>query len=144
MHDKTTIKAVGLGFAGLLLAGSGDVLAAVQDGQPATVLVQGVQVAIDPATGRLVTPSEAQRQALSAAMLQQAASPSPRAVQQRPLTEADALKTLRQFSIGPIAAMMQLPETLMSSLVAERQVDGSVAVHHQGEAARAVAQEVTQ
>jgi hypothetical protein len=38
---------------------------------------------------------------------------------------------------------MEVPESLMSSLVAERRADGSVSIHHQGDSQQA-ATEVTQ
>lgn len=136
MHGKTMIQAMGLSLVGALIFAVAPARAAGQD--TGTVMVQGVQVAIDPVTGRLVAPTDAQRQALSAAMLTQAN----RASQQRPMTEAEAAQTLKRSSTGRYSAVMQLPESLVSSLIAETQADGSIAIHHQGEGSPA-AVEVT-
>lgn len=145
MREKTMIQSAGLVVAGLLLAGALPVSAAEQTAEPQqpTVAVQGVQVAIDPTTGRLVAPSDAQRAALSAAMLKQVTTPGVQA-DQRPLTTDDAAKTLKRSTTGRYSAVMQVPESLISGLVAVRQADGSVAIHHQGEEPSAKAQEVTE
>lgn len=139
MHNKIMIQAIGLTLSGLLVAG-GAYAADQKSPQAAekSVTVQGVQVAIDPATGRLVAPTAAQRAALSKAMLGQASTAPLQlrdAATSRPLTQADALRTLKRSSTGKYAASMQVPETLMSGLVAERQADGSIAIHHQGDVA---------
>lgn len=137
MQKKVMVRAVGLMLSGLLVAGvanAADQSSAAQ-GQ-ATANVQGVQVAIDPATGRLVAPTAAQRAALSKAMGAQLGSATLRTTRdksQRPRTEAEALKTLKRSSTGRYAASMQVPESLMSGLVAERRPDGSIAIHHQDE-----------
>lgn len=146
MQKTTTTRPfIGLMMTGLLLAAAAPVCFAQQNAEPqsATVAVQGVQVAIDPATGRLVAPTDAQRAALSAAMLKQATTPNLKA-NQWPQTTADAAKTLRRFSSGRYSAVMQVPESLTSSLVAERQKDGSLTIHHQGDGAGVKAEEVTQ
>lgn len=146
MCRKATRLAIGIGLTGMLLVGIAPVWAAGQDANTATatVMVQGVQVAIDPATGRLVAPTDAQRQALSAAMQTQASRAASNSALQRPMTEADAARTVRHPSTGPYSAVMQLPESLVSSLVAQTQADGSIAIHHQGEGQHAAAAEVTQ
>jgi hypothetical protein len=116
---------------------------------PASINMQGVQVAIDPATGRLVAPTAEQRAALSRAMLEQAANaPAARARQRGPAiprNEAEARQTLHTIRLkhGGQAVGMEVPESLMSSLVAERRADGSVSIHHQGDSQQA-ATEVTQ
>lgn len=142
MQEKTVIQTIGLSLAAMSLSAIVPVWAAGQEA--GTVAAQGVQVAIDPVTGRLVAPSDAQRQALSAAMLTQPNRLSANAVQQRPMTEADAARTLKRSSTGRYAAVMQLPESLSSSLVAEKQADGSIAIHHQGEGTHAAPLEVEQ
>lgn len=142
MHEKTVIQTIGLSLAVMSLAAIAPVWAAEQ--QAGTVAVQGVQVAIDPASGQLVEPSDAQRQALSAAMLSQPSRLSSKSVQQRPKTEAEAARTLKRSSTGRYSAVMQLPESLSNSLVAEKQADGSIAIHHQGESAPAAPVEVQQ
>ncbi|WP_449426576.1 post-PEP-CTERM-1 domain-containing protein [Rhodanobacter lindaniclasticus] len=111
--------------------------------------VQGVQVAIDPATGQLVAPTAEQRAALSRAMLEQsAAAPAARSARRAnaaPRDEAEARQTLHTIRLqnGGHALGMEVPESLMSSLAAERRADGSLSIHHQGESGQAAA-EVTQ
>ena len=106
--------------------------------QARSVTVQGVQVAIS-LNGRLVAPTEQQRQALSRAMLQQAATASLRAgaigEPAAPRNEAEARATFRTFKLrsGHSAAGMALPENRMNSLVAERRADGSLSIHHAGD-----------
>ncbi|EIL93747.1 MULTISPECIES: post-PEP-CTERM-1 domain-containing protein [Rhodanobacter] len=139
MQKKVVARAIGLVLSGVLVAGAANA-AEQKVAQPevTSVNVQGVQVAIDPATGRMVAPSAAQRAALSAAMLKQAnAAPlkTANALSQRPRNELEAVKTLKRTKTGKYAAVMQVPETLVSSLVAQTRADGSVAIHHQDEAA---------
>lgn len=142
MHEKTVIQAIGLSLTVMSLSAIVPVWAAEK--ASGTVAVQGVQVAIDPASGQLVEPSDAQRQALSAAMLSQPSRLSTKSVQQRPKTEAEAARTLKRSSTGRYSAVMQLPESLSNSLVAEKQADGSIAIHHQGEGTPAAPLEVQQ
>ena len=151
MQNKVVVQAAALALMGLI-AGTA-VAADTKTYKPAkpettTVMVQGVQVAIDPATGRLVAPTAAQRAALSAAMVRDASAPTMKtlgntraaALSQRPRTEAEALKTLKRPNNGKYAAVMQVPETLVSSLVAETRADGSLDIHHQGDSAASQAQ----
>lgn len=120
-----------------------------QAGEPATaestVFFQGVQVAIDPTTGRLVAPTAAQRAALSAAMRKRAASAPSRGLSGMPSNEAEALRTLRTHRLrnGRTVVGMKVPESLMVSLVAERRADGSLDIHHAGDSNEAGAVEVT-
>ena len=62
-----------------------------------------------------------------------------------PRNEAEALQTMRTIRLkdGGQALGMEVPESLMSSLEAERRADGSVSIHHAGDAQQA-ATEVTQ
>ncbi len=151
MFMKQLVCGSGLALAGLFVG------AAVQAAEPpvvaqtpSSVTVQGVQVAIDPATGQLVAPTAKQRAALSRAMLRQAAI-TPRKFDTlgqpaAPRNEKEARATFRTIPLksGHEAVGMQLPENLMSSLVAERQADGSVSIHHAGDTPTApVAAEVT-
>jgi hypothetical protein len=144
MRGKTMIQTAGLSLAGWLLAGAVSAQAADQALAPqTTVTIQGVQVAIDPATGRLREPTEAERTALSMALTGQEAqsrSQQPTAGGTgfaRPLTEQAALATTRKLRLrsGVEVTAMDVPESLVSSLVAEQQADGSVLIHHQGDAA---------
>lgn len=152
MHNKIMIQAIGLALSGLLVAGTA--IAADQKAPPAaetSVTVQGVQVAIDPVTGRLVAPTAAQRAALSRAMVERSASS--RDLRSRaglsgsaaPADEAAARKTFHTFRLknGHQAVGMALPENLMSSIVAERRTDGSLNIHHEGDTNDSRATEVT-
>lgn len=145
MQNKEFIQALGL-LA--IVVGACAAPAMARDGQATTppvtqVMYQGVQVAIDPATGRLVAPTAAQRQALAAAM-----QPSVGVLRNgslhaaRPATEAEAMSTLKRSTKGKYSASMQVPESLMSGLVAETHPDGSVTIHHDHDAAAPAAQAV--
>ena len=90
------------------------------------VMYQGVQVHIDPATGRLRAPSAQQRQALARVIEQDRKA----ALARRPRDEIAARATLRTSRTGQVAAMIQVPETLVSHVAAERQDDGSLRVSH--------------
>lgn len=150
MQNKFTTQAMGLVLAGLLVtvAASAAQKNPAAPVQPAiSVNVQGVQVAIDPATGRLVQPTAAQRAALSRAMQKRAASNAvmPRKIGAAPRNEAEARATLRTVRLrnGRTAVGMDLPENLMSSLFAERKADGSLSIHHAGDTNPSNAAEVT-
>ncbi len=120
---------------------------AAQPPAKSTVMFQGVQVAIDPATGRLREPTDAERAALTKQMLHEQALQSvmPRAAGQRPRNAAEARATLKQNKRGIIGMSMQVPENQMNYLSAERAPDGALRIHHQGDtAAPAAAREVTQ
>ena len=148
MNTKWVMRSSGLALAGLFMATAAQ---AVEPSSPAQqqVMVQGVQVAIDPVTGQLVAPNAAQRAALSRAMQQQALS-QPRTLDTlgqpaAPRNEAEARATFRTIRLknGRQAVGMALPENRMSSLVAERNADGSVSIHHAGDTPAAAAVEVT-
>ena len=151
MRSKILVRAMAPMLLGLLVVAA-DATAAQQNPAPpppASMNVQGVQVAIDPATGRLVEPTAEQRAALSRAMLKEsvkapAARPGLRGVAV-PRNEAEARKTLRTIRLkdGRKALRMEVPENLMNNLHAERCADGSVHIHHEGDTAQA-ATEVTQ
>lgn len=135
----------GLALAGLLLATSAVAAEPPADAQATSVTVQGVQVAISPTTGQLVAPSAEQRAALSRAMLQQSANASRRSAvlgeAPQPRNEAEARATFRTIKLrnGRTAVGMELPENLMSTLVAERRADGSLSIHHAGDVPTAAA-----
>jgi hypothetical protein len=152
MHSKNMFQAIGLALSGLLVAGTA--YAADQKAPQVaeqSVTVQGVQVAIDPATGQLVAPTAAQRAALSRGMLERpSASGNLRSrgildSSAAPADEAAARKTFHTFRLknGHEAVGMALPESLMSSIVAERRADGSLNIHHQGDTNASGATEVT-
>jgi hypothetical protein len=150
MYKNLVIRTTGLALASLFVAAAANA-AEAQTPTPTdtSVTVQGVQVAIDPATGRLVAPTAAQREALSRAMLQRAAQAPARPALGQPVVprnEAEARTTFRtiQLKNGRQAVGMELPENLMSSLVAERRTDGSLRIHHAGDSRPANAPEVSQ
>ena len=149
MQTKWVRRSLGLAIAGLMLATVVNATEPAAATPAASVMVQGVQVAIDPATGQLVAPTAEQRAALSRAMLEQAATaPAARAGLRgaaSPRNEAEARRTIRTIRLqnGGQAVGMEVPESLMSSLVAERHADGSVSIHHQGDSQQA-ATEVSQ
>lgn len=152
MHNKILIQTIGLALSGLLVAGTAF---AADQKAPQTaersVTVQGVQVAIDPSTGRLVEPTAAQRAALSRSLVGNAGSnnllDASRGLNSSaaPADEAAARKTFRTFTLknGHQAVGMALPESLMSSVVAERRADGSISIHHEGDTNDSRATEVT-
>lgn len=149
MDTKRAMRNSSLALAGLLMTAAVSATEPQATTQNQSVTVQGVQVAIDPATGQLVAPTAEQRAALSRAMLEQsAAAPAARSMRRAdatPRNEAEARQTLRTIRLhnGGQALGMEVPESLMSSLVAERRADGSLDIHHQGDSPRA-ATEVSQ
>lgn len=150
MQKKFTAQAIGLVLAGMFVAGAASAAEktpAAPAQAAASVNLQGVQVAIDPATGRLMEPTAAQRAALSQAMQQRAQrnAVAPRQPGAAPRNEAEARATLRTVRLnnGRTVVGMDLPEDLMSSLVAERNADGSLSIHHAGDTSAPTAVEVT-
>lgn len=99
----------------------------------ANVQYHGVQVAIDPATGRLRQPTEADRKALSKIIKRDRALRATSSAMARPQTDAQARTTLRESAHGRVGAMMQVPESKMNYLMIEREADGSLSVHHKGD-----------
>lgn len=93
------------------------------------VTFNGVQVYIDPKTGRLREPTATEREALSRALK---LDPGARSVllQDRPADEIAARATLRTSRAGTVGAVMQLPSNQINFLYATQQEDGSVAIGH--------------
>ncbi|MGN6478762.1 post-PEP-CTERM-1 domain-containing protein [Luteibacter sp.] len=132
MYSRTLAQAVGLVLTGVFtLATAAQAADAPKTAAPQTVVVQGVQVAIDPATGRLREPTAEERAALSKAFGVRNATASKLAAGQ-PRTAAEAKSTFRSVSLGNgvRAKAVKVPQELMSSVVAERQPDGSLSIHH--------------
>ena len=131
MISRAMAQAFGLVLTGVF-AFAGAVQAADQavSTAPQTVMVQGVQVAIDPATGRLREPTAAERAALAKAFQVQQDKVS--ALSAQPHTAADARSTYRTVNLanGVSAQAVRVPQELMSRIVAERNADGSVSIHH--------------
>ncbi len=150
MQKKVMVTATMLALSALFVVAAAHAADQKAAAPSATsVNVQGVQVAIDPATGRLVAPSAAQRAALSRAMVENAASGAarPRSALGHaiPRNEAEARATFRTIRLknGHSAVGMDVPENLMSSLVAERHADGSLSIHHAGDETQTKTVEVT-
>lgn len=131
MTSRSLAQALGLVLTGIFtVAGAAHAADTPQATQPQTVMVQGVQVAIDPSTGRLREPTAAERAALSKAF--QVRSSRASSLTAQPLTAADAKSTFRTVSLGNgvRAKAVRVPQELMSSVVAERAPDGTLSVHH--------------
>jgi hypothetical protein len=132
MYSRTLAQAAGLVLTGVFtLAAAVHAAEAPKTAAPQTVVVQGVQVAIDPATGRLREPTAEERAALSRAFGAQNVSAAKLSAGQ-PRTAAEAKSTFRSVSLdnGVRAKAVRVPQELMSSVVAERQPDGSLSIHH--------------
>lgn len=132
-----------LAIAGTLFCGSACAAQQSRSAAPAkagsanrAVVFQGVQVAIDPATGRLREPTAAEREALSRAMLQKRAADAvkPLAAGERPRNAAEARATLKVRRAGRVGMSMQVPEDQLNYLEATRKADGTLDVHHRGDA----------
>lgn len=144
-HSACLMLAGALIAAPAAAAGAGGQHARAASATAKTAVVyQGVQVAIDPATGRLRAPTDAERQALSAAMLRQQAAQLRAAGIDRPQNQAEAQATLKRNPRGVVGMSMQVPENQMNYLTAERSADGSIDIHHQGDKPAAKAKAVTQ
>ena len=130
------------------LAGTGVALAAQPPAKitapiaaSAPVAQHGVQVAIDPATGRVRTPTAADRQALG----NQASSNRVGMTDRRPQNDAEAATTIKRNRAGRIGMSMQVPESQFNYLTAKINADGSVSIQHEGDDdSAAPQQEVTQ
>lgn len=109
-----------------------------------TVNFHGVVVAIDPETGRLREPTAIEREQLSAMMLQHGAAQSRTTGVTRPLNEEQARATIQRSQTGLVGMSVQLPLSKISYLSAERQPDGSINIHHQGETTAETAKAVLQ
>lgn len=131
MTSRSLAQALGLVLTGIFtVAGAAHAADTPHATQPQTVMVQGVQVAIDPSTGRLREPTAAERAALSKAF--QVRSSRASSLSAQPRTAADAKSTFRTVSLGNgvRAKAVRVPQELMSSVVAERASDGTLSVHH--------------
>lgn len=131
MTSRTLAQALGLVLTGIFtVAGAAHAADTPQTAAPSTVMVQGVQVAIDPSTGRLREPTADERAALSKAF--QVNSAKMATLSGQPRTAADARATFHSVSLGNgvRARSVRVPQELMSSVVAERAPDGSLSIHH--------------
>lgn len=126
MENTGKIQALGL----LLLAVFATASMAGDEHRAASAQNQQVTFR-DPATGRTRAPTEAELAELSRIAAEQAATlPST-----GPLTEADARATMRKvrLSTGLEVTVMDVPQSLETSVVAERGADGKYHVHHAGD-----------
>lgn len=129
---------------GLVLTGMFTVVGAAQAADtpstqkaPHAIAAQGVQVAIDPSTGKLREPTAAERVAYSKAAKARQSGVS--AFSTQPATRADAMKTAKKVtaSNGVKATRVSLPQSMMSSVVATRAPDGSISIHHEDQGTQA-------
>lgn len=133
MNSRTLAQAVGLVLTGIFTV-AGAVHAAETPQTHAAPQVRAVQagqqVAIDPVTGKIRAPTDAERAAYSKAF--QARQSRVSSLSTQPLTNADAMKTKRTVMLqsGAKATGMRLPQERMSSVVATRAADGSISIHH--------------
>jgi hypothetical protein len=133
MTSRTLAQAIGLVLTGIFTV-AGAVHAAETPAIQATPQVRAVQagqqVAIDPATGKIRAPTDAERAAYSKAF--QARQNRVTSLSTQPRTNADAVKTARKVTLqsGAKATGMRLPQERMSSVVATRAADGSISIHH--------------
>jgi len=133
MTSRTLAQAIGLVLTGIFTV-AGAVHAAETPATQASPQVRAVQagqqVAIDPATGKIRAPTDAERAAYSKAF--QARQTRVTSLSTQPRTNADAVKTARKVTLqsGAKATGMRLPQERMSSVVATRAADGSISIHH--------------
>ena len=94
---------------------------------PAADAAPAMKAAIDRDTGKLRAPT-AQEQAAMASAESGSRAELRRAGIRVPETEAEALRTQRVHRNGSVS--MDVPMSLMSSLVAERDADGNLVIRH--------------
>lgn len=97
---------------------------------PAADAAPAMKAAIDRDTGKLRAPTAQEQAAMASA---ESGSRAPGAELRRagirvPETEAEALRTQRVHRNGSVS--MDVPMSLMSSLVAERDADGNLVIRH--------------
>jgi len=147
MTSRTLAQAFGLVLTGMLMAGAAQAAdtPSTQAAPKVRAVQAGQQVAIDPVTGAIRAPTDAERAAYSKAF--QARQSRASSLSTQPRTNADAVKTMRKVTLrsGAKATGMRLPQERMSSVVATRAADGSISIHHDDHGAQAApkAPEVT-
>jgi len=146
MTSRTLAQALGLVLTGMFtVAGAayaGD--APATQATPKATAGQAMQVvAIDPATGKLRAPTAAERAAYSKAAQTRQSRVS--AFSNQPRTTADAAKTARKITLGNGVKVtgVRVPLERMSSVVATREPDGTLSIHHDGAQAAPKAPEAT-
>ena len=127
--------------ASVLLAGCACALgvqASDEKAAASTPTSSGMKVAVDAKTGRFRAPTQQELQALAAqdrAMGRTNAAKRGRVGEPRlPRNEAEALRTKVEYPNGMVS--MDVPEELMTEIVAVRRADGTVEITH-GEAGHA-------
>lgn len=147
MTSRTLAQAFGLVLTGMLMAGAAQAAdtPSTQAAPKVRAVQAGQQVAIDPVTGAIRAPTDAERAAYSKAF--QARQSRASSLSTQPRTNADAVKTMRKVTLrsGAKATGVRLPQERMSSVVATRAPDGSISIHHDDHGAQAApkAPEVT-
>ena len=132
MTSRTLAQAIGLVLTGMLMVGAAQAAETpTPQTAPHTRAVQaGQQVAIDPVTGAIRAPTDAERAAYSKAF--QTRQNRASSLSAQPRTNADAKTTICKVTLpnGVKATGMRLPQERMSSVVATRAADGSISIHH--------------
>jgi hypothetical protein len=139
MTSRTLAQAIGLVLTGMLMVGAAQAAEtpSTQTTPHVRAVQAGQQVAIDPATGAIRAPTDAERAAYSKAF--QARQSRVSSLSTQPRTNADAVKTMRKVTLhsGAKATGMRLPQERMTSVVATRAADGSISIHHDDHGAQA-------
>jgi hypothetical protein len=132
MTSRTLAQAIGLVLTGMFMAGAAQAAdtPSTQAAPKVRAVQAGQQVAIDPVTGAIRAPTDAERAAYSKAF--QARQNRVSSLSTQPRTNADAKTTIRKVTLhsGAKATGMRLPQERMSSVVATRAADGSISIHH--------------
>jgi len=140
MTSRTLAQALGLVLTGMFTVAGAAYAADTPSTQatPKATTGQSLQVvAIDPATGKLRAPTAAEQAAYAkGAQLRQSRVS---ALTGQPRTNAEAVKTARKVTLrsGAKATGMRLPLERMTSVVATREADGSLSIHHDDHGAQA-------
>lgn len=144
MTSRTLAQAVGLVLTGMFTV-AGAAYAADTPSTQSTprAVAAGVQVAIDPVTHQLRAPTDAERAAYAKAFQERQSRITSFSAQ--PRTRADAAKTVRvvDFGNGMHGKAVKVPQEMMSSVVATRNADGTISIHHDGDQAAPKAPEAT-
>jgi len=128
MNNRNSLWLLG----GLVFATSVAFAAEAPQSQAASVEINGVKVAIDPATGRLRPLTQQERRDLAKALGAQRRTAEPAGAGKKgfvlPRTQAESEAQQRKLPNGGVAQQVSSGE--MSELVATQQADGSLRIGH--------------
>lgn len=144
MTSRTRAQVVSLMLTGVFAVAAHAADTDTPSKQPAPhAVAAGVQVAIDPVTHQLRAPTDAERAAYAKAFQERQSRITSFSAQ--PRTRADAAKTVRvvDFGNGMRGKAVKVPQEMMSSVVATRNADGTISIHHDGDQAAPKAPEAT-